>query len=101
MVVGAGEPSGGSAPQRVVSVLGAHFEPDFPLNDALMFERGITLGFVIGNFGRDRQRRLAMIGAGVLWPGGVIGDTMPLDRAAQACRACDAWEAAKVVLTTS
>jgi alcohol dehydrogenase len=98
--VGAGEPSDESAPQRVVSVLGAHFEPDFPLNDARMFEREITLSIVIGNFGRDRPRRRAMIEAGVLWPGAVISDTMPLDRAAEAYRAFDACEATKVVLTT-
>ena len=32
-----------------VSVVGAHFEPDFPLNNALMFEKEITLRFAIGD----------------------------------------------------
>ncbi len=48
-------------PQGVVSVVGAHFEPDFPLNNLLMFEKEISLTFSIGNPGRDRERLLAMI----------------------------------------
>jgi threonine dehydrogenase-like Zn-dependent dehydrogenase len=87
-------------PQGVISVVGAHFEPDFPLNNALMFEKEITLTFAIGNPGRDRERLLAMIEEGVLRPSAVISDTMPLDEAAAAYRAFDAREATKVVLTT-
>ncbi len=87
-------------PQGVISVVGAHFEPDFPLNNALMFEKEITLTFAIGNPGRDRERLLAMIEEGVLRPSAVISDTMPLDSAAAAYRAFDAREATKVVLTT-
>ncbi len=87
-------------PQGVISVVGAHFEPDFPLNNALMFEKEITLTFAIGNPGRDRERLLAMIEEGVLRPSAVISDTMPLDDAAAAYRAFDAREATKVVLTT-
>ena len=41
----------------VVSVVGAHFEPDFPLDNALMFERELTLRFSIGD--ADRPRRAA------------------------------------------
>ena len=62
-------------PQGVVSVVGAHFEPDFPLNNALMFEKEITLTFSIGNPGRDRERLLAMIEDGALRPSAVITDT--------------------------
>jgi alcohol dehydrogenase len=87
-------------PQGVVSVVGAHFEPDFPLNNGLMFEKEITLSFAIGNPGRDRERLLAMIDDGVLNPSQVISDTIPLDQAAEAYRAFDAREATKVVLTT-
>ena len=86
--------------QGVVAVVGAHFEPDFPLNNALMFEKEITLSFAIGNPGRDRERLLAMIADGVLRPSAVISDTVPLERAAEAYRAFDAREATKVVLTT-
>jgi threonine dehydrogenase-like Zn-dependent dehydrogenase len=87
-------------PQGVISVVGAHFEPDFPLNNALMFEKEITLTFAIGNPGRDRERLLAMIEEGVFKPSAVISDIMPLDDAAAAYRAFDAREATKVVLTT-
>jgi threonine dehydrogenase-like Zn-dependent dehydrogenase len=87
-------------PQGVVSVVGAHFEPDFPLNNALMFEKEITLSFAIGNPGRDRERLLAMIEEGVLRPSAVITDVMALDDAAAAYRAFDSREATKVVLTT-
>jgi threonine dehydrogenase-like Zn-dependent dehydrogenase len=88
-------------PQGVVSVVGAHFEPDFPLNNALMFEKEITLAFAIGNPGRDRERLLAMIQDGALRPSAVISDTMALEEAPDAYRAFDAREATKVVLTTS
>ena len=87
-------------PQGVISVVGAHFEPDFPLNNALMFEKEITLAFAIGNPGRDRERLLAMIEEGVFKPSVVISEIMPLDDAAAAYRAFDAREATKVVLTT-
>ena len=87
-------------PQGVISVVGAHFEPDFPLNNALMFEKEITLTFAIGNPRRDRERLLAMIEEGVLRPSAVISHTMPLDEAAAAYRAFDARDATKVVLTT-
>ncbi len=87
-------------PQGVVSVVGAHFEPDFPLNNALMFEKEITLTFAIGNPGRDRERLLAMIEEGVLRPSSVVTDTMSLDEAPAAYRAFDSREATKVVLTT-
>ena len=62
-------------PQGVVAVVGAHFEPDFPLNNAVMFEKEITLSFAIGNPGRDRERLLAMIEDGALRPSAVISDT--------------------------
>ncbi len=87
-------------PQGVVAVVGAHFEPDFPLNNAVMFEKEITLSFAIGNPGRDRERLLAMIQAGVLAPSAVISDSVALEDAAEAYRAFDAREATKVVLTT-
>ena len=87
-------------PQGVVAVVGAHFEPDFPLDNAVMFEKEITLAFAIGNPGRDRERLLAMVADGVLRPSAVISDRVPLADAAGAYRAFDAREATKVVLTT-
>lgn len=85
-------------PQGVICVVGAHFEPDFPLNNALMFEKEITLSFAIGNPRRDRERLLAMIQDGVLRPSRIITDTMPLGDARAAYRAFDARETTKVVL---
>jgi len=87
-------------PQGIVSVVGAHFEPDFPLNNALMFEKEITLSFSIGNPGRDRERLLAMIADGALRPSAVISHTIDLADAVEGYRAFDAREATKVVLTT-
>lgn len=87
-------------PQGVISVVGAHFEPDFPLNNLLMFEKEITLSFSIGNPGRDRERLLAMIQDGALKPSAVITDTVSLEHAPDAYRAFDAREATKVVLRT-
>jgi alcohol dehydrogenase len=87
-------------PQGVISVVGAHFEPDFPLNNAIMFEKEITLAFAIGNPGRDRERLFAMIRDGVLRPSAVISHTMALDDAAEGYHAFDTREATKVVLTT-
>jgi 2-desacetyl-2-hydroxyethyl bacteriochlorophyllide A dehydrogenase len=87
-------------PQGVVSVVGAHFEPDFPLNNAVMFEKEITLRFAIGNPTRDRERLLTMIEDGVLKPSTVITHTVPLEEASTAYRAFDAREATKVVMTT-
>jgi threonine dehydrogenase-like Zn-dependent dehydrogenase len=88
-------------PQGVVSVVGAHFEPDFPLNNLLMFEKEISLTFSIGNPSRDRERLLAMIQDGAVKPSAVISDRMSLDDAAAGYRAFDAREATKVVLTTA
>ncbi|MDE3130326.1 MAG: alcohol dehydrogenase catalytic domain-containing protein [Acidobacteriota bacterium] len=88
-------------PQGCVSVVGAHFEPDFPLNNLLMFEKEITLRFSIGNPGRDRERLFAMIRDGALKPSQIITDTVSIDAAAEAYRAFDAREATKVVLTTA
>ena len=88
-------------PQGSVSVVGAHFEPDFPLNNLLMFEKEISLVFSIGNPGRDRERLFAMIQDGALRPSQIITDTVSIDDAAQAYRAFDARESTKVVLRTS
>ena len=76
-------------PQGVISVVGAHFEPDFPLNNGLMFEKEITLTFAIGSPSQDRERLLAMIADGAVRPSKVITDVMSLDDAVDAYRAFD------------
>jgi threonine dehydrogenase-like Zn-dependent dehydrogenase len=85
-------------PQGTVSVIGAHFEPDYPLNNLLMFEKEITLRFSIGDPTRDRERLLATIEAGVMKPSEVVTHRMPLEEAPDAYRLFDAREATKVVL---
>jgi threonine dehydrogenase-like Zn-dependent dehydrogenase len=85
-------------PQGTVSVIGAHFEPDYPLNNLLMFEKEITLRFTIGDPTRDRERLLATIVAGTMKPSQVITHRMGLAEAPDAYRLFDAREATKVVL---
>ncbi|HEX6461314.1 MAG TPA: alcohol dehydrogenase catalytic domain-containing protein [Thermoleophilaceae bacterium] len=86
-------------PQGIVSVIGAHFEPDYPLNNLLMFEKEITLRFSIGDPTRDRERLLATIEAGVMKPSDVVTHRMSLDEAPDAYKLFDAREATKVVLS--
>lgn len=86
--------------QGVVSVIGAHFEPDYPLNNAVMFEKELTLTFSIGNPGRDRERLFAAIEAGAMRPSQVLTHQVSIDDAAEAYRAFDAREMTKVVLLT-
>jgi alcohol dehydrogenase len=81
-----------------VSVVGAHFEPDYPLNNARMFEREITLRFTVGDPGADREMLLGAIAAGRFEPSRVITNRVPLDEARDAYRIFDAREAIKVVL---
>ena len=81
-----------------VSVVGAHFEPDYPLNNALMFEREITLRFTVGDPGADREMLLGAIAEGKLEPSRVITHRVPLDDAPDAYRIFDAREAVKVLL---
>ena len=82
-----------------VSVVGAHFEADFPLNNGLMFEREMTLRVSWGDPFNDRDRLLAFLGTGDLDPTPVISHRFPLAEAAEAYRLFDAREATKVLLT--
>ena len=69
-----------------VSVVGAHFEPDYKLNAGLMFERELTLRFSIGDPLADRERLMQMIVS--RGPGSRAGDhaRLPLAEAAEAYR---------------
>jgi len=86
-------------PQGVVSVVGAHFEPDYPLNNATMFEKELSLVFSVGNPSQDRERLFAAIEAESLKPSDIISHTVPLGNAPQAYRDFDSKKALKVVLT--
>jgi alcohol dehydrogenase len=83
----------------IVSVVGAHFEPDFPLDNALMFERELTLRFSIGDPTQDGQLLLDRLVSGELDPTPVVTHRLPLSDAAEAYRLFDSREATKVVLT--
>jgi alcohol dehydrogenase len=106
VIEAAGTPAGLDAALRLargrgtVSVVGAHFEPDYPLNNGLMFERELTLRFTIGDPAADRERLIAMIANGSIDPTVIITHRMPLDAAEEAYRKFDAREATKVVLQT-
>jgi alcohol dehydrogenase len=105
VIEAAGSPGGLDAALRLargrgtVSVVGAHFEPDFPLDNALMFERELTLRFSIGDPTQDGALLLARLAAGELDPTPAITHRLPLADAAEAYRLFDAREATKVVLT--
>ncbi len=81
-----------------VSVVGAHFEPDYPLDNALMFERELTLRFSIGDPTADAGDLLDLLAAGTIDPAQVITHRLPLADAGEAYRLFDAREATKVVL---
>ncbi len=84
--------------QGTISVIGAHFETEFPLDMGLMFERELTLRVTWGHGFDDRDRMVAMLAAGVIDPTPVISHRLPLADAAEAYRMFAAREATKVVL---
>ena len=83
----------------IVSVVGAHFESDYPLDNGLMFERELTLRFSIGDSLAHRERLISMISEGRLDPAAVVTHRMALDDAVEAYRLFDSREATKVVMT--
>jgi threonine dehydrogenase-like Zn-dependent dehydrogenase len=104
VVEAAGSPGGLDASLKlargrgIISVVGAHFEPDYPLDNALMFERELTLRFSIGDPTADGALLLGKLASGELDPTAVITHRLPLAHAAEAYRLFDSREATKVVL---
>jgi alcohol dehydrogenase len=84
--------------QGTVSVVGAHFEPDYRLDAGLMFERELTLRFSIGDPISDRERLMQMVIDRKLEPERIISHRMPLDDAALAYQFFDQRIATKTVL---
>jgi alcohol dehydrogenase len=82
----------------VVSVVGAHFEPDYKLNAGLMFEHELTLRFNIGDPLADRERLMQMVLNRGLAPERVITHRVPLSDAANGYHLFDTRAATKVVL---
>lgn len=105
VVEAAGSQSGLDAALRLargrgtVSVVGAHFEPDFPLDNGLMFERELTLRFSIGDPWQDGGLLLKWLAAGTIDPTPVVTHRLALADAAHAYHLFDTREATKVVLT--
>lgn len=86
-------------PQGKISVVGAHFENDFPLDNGVMFEKELTLKFCIGNPFETRELLLSMIQAGELAPREVLTHVVPFTDAEDAYRRFDNREYVKVALT--
>lgn len=84
--------------QGTISVIGAHFEPDFPLDMGRMFERELTLRVTWGHGLDDRDRILAMLAQGIIDPAPVITHRFPLADAREAYQVFDGREAVKVLL---
>lgn len=82
-----------------VSVVGAHFEPDYPLDNGRMFERELTLRVTWGDAFNDRERLLGLLAAGEVDPTPAISHRFPLSGAAEAYRVFDARDAIKVLLS--
>ena len=105
VIEAAGSPGGLDASLRLargrgmVSVVGAHFEPDYPLDNALMFERELTVRFSIGDPTADGDVLLARLASGEVDPTPIVTHRLPLSDAAEAYRLFDSREATKVVLS--
>jgi threonine dehydrogenase-like Zn-dependent dehydrogenase len=82
-----------------VSVVGAHFEPDFPLDNGLLFEKEMTLRVSWGHAFEDRERILGMLASRMIDPTPAITHRFALAEAEEAYRVFDAREAVKVILT--
>jgi alcohol dehydrogenase len=106
VIEAAGSPGGLDASLRLargrgmVSVVGAHFEPDYPLDNGLMFERELTVRFSIGDPTADGEPLLARLAGGEIDPTAIVTHRLPLSDAAEAYRLFDSREATKVVLST-
>ena len=83
----------------MVSVVGAHFEPDFPLDNGRMFAKELTMRWSIGDSLHNRPQLISMIAEGRLDPPAVVTHRLPLADAPEAYRLFDAREATKIVMT--
>jgi 2-desacetyl-2-hydroxyethyl bacteriochlorophyllide A dehydrogenase len=105
VIEAAGSPAALQAALRLVrglgtvSVVGAHFEPDFPLDNGLLFEKEMTLRVSWGHAFDDRERILGMLASGAIDPTPSITHRFRLAEAEEAYRVFDAREAVKVILT--
>jgi alcohol dehydrogenase len=82
---------------RVISV-SAHAEPSWPLPLASVFARELTIGFVIGDAVRTRERMLSLAAAGLLSGAADLVATRRLDDAVGAYAAAKELSALKLLL---
>jgi threonine dehydrogenase-like Zn-dependent dehydrogenase len=82
-----------------VSVIGAHFEPDFPLDAGAMFAKETNLVFSIGAPTDDREKVLDLIRLGRIDPVPTVSHRMSLNDAPEAYKMFEAREATKIVMT--
>ncbi|GAB4247110.1 MAG: zinc-dependent alcohol dehydrogenase [Thermoleophilia bacterium] len=81
-----------------VSVIGAHFEPDCPMDLGTMFARETTLCFSIGSPTDDREEVIRLIETGRVDPVSTVSHRMSLAAAEEAYRMFAEREATKIVL---
>ena len=82
----------------MVSVSGAHFDPDRPVDVGRMFAKELSLRFAMGSPTDDRARVAEMVLSDRIDPRPLITHRFSLDDAAEAYRIFRAHEATKVVL---
>jgi threonine dehydrogenase-like Zn-dependent dehydrogenase len=82
-----------------VSAIGAHFEPDCPMDVGLMFANEITVRISIGSPTDDREQVLGLIGGGTFDPAVIVTHRLPLAEAVEGYRLFEAREATKVVMS--
>lgn len=85
----------------VVSVSGAHFDPDRPVDVGRMFAKELSLRFAMGSPTDDRARVAEMVLAGRIDPRPLLTHRFPLADAAEAYRIFRTHEGTKVVLHPS
>lgn len=85
-------------PRGMVTAVGAHHEPAFPLDTGDAFGRELTLRFVVGDPIRWGPTVLDHLRTGLLNPCRVVSHRLPLDDAAEAYSLFDRGEATKVLL---
>jgi threonine dehydrogenase-like Zn-dependent dehydrogenase len=85
-------------PLGMVTAVGAHHEPAFPLDTGDAFGRELTLRFVVGDPIRWGGTVLDHLVAGRLDPTRVVSHRLPLDDVADAYALFDRGEATKVLL---
>lgn len=81
-----------------VSVSGAHFDPDRPMDVGRMFAKELSLRFAMGSPTDDRERAARMILSGAIDPRPLLTHHLPIEDAASAYKLFRQHQATKVLL---